>query len=499
MRKVVIFSNTDQTVSDPKRGSMERTKGWLKHMGYHVDEIKMNDGSSGGDNFAAHWLWQGYEFAVFMFPFAFNAGSGTDMRDLRDGEIIPLFVQCLADLGSFWQAEFGLTQINSNQQIRANFAGVGKLWAWGSRGRDHGTVGKEITPLVTDDDNPDDIFAWKMTSGTHNVYGDTMLSNGTTGLLPFLMQHAINDGAIQPPPKKLICTFDLDDWPSDDNPMPWTADQAEEMVYDLKRGNLCTTIGMPASKTIGGNNELVEVWEPNGVNAVIRRNQIRAGGPLYPIEHMGDTWWSTAEVDGDPSGGQTKAAIDTFYKDHIDNMHSVGIWQGWNDDGLDSYGYHYFNINQIDNGGLELATPMVTPLADPAGVTAMAGYGWKVARFDTNLRARQVGVLGNHHTSINDYLGIRIVPAFNNISSGTHDLDPEDSANYEEYFLNVVRNYFGSAAECRPLYMHGQNGDDYLNASKNPPLRIVIDGIGRLTRFCKDVVRCGHPSEYANV
>jgi hypothetical protein len=499
MRKVVVFTNTDQTISDAKRGSLERIKGWLRNMGYEVHESQMNDGSGGGDNFAGMWTAQGYEFAVFFAPFAFNGASGTDMRDLRDGEILPLFVTCLADLGSFWQAEFGLTQISSNQRIEADYAGLGQLWFWGSRARDNETAGKEITPLITDSAAPDDIFGWKQTSGTYTVYGDTALSNGAPGLLPFLMQHAINDGQIQPPPKRLICSFDTDDFPSDDNPKIWTAEEAEAFASDLKAARMVTTIGMPASKTIGGTNEFVTQWEPAGVLSVVRENQIRNGGPFYPIEHMGDTFWSVAEIDGNPSGGQSKTDIDTFYRDHIDNMHDHGIWQGWDDDGLDSYGYHYFNVNQIDAGGLELATPMVTPLADPAGTTAMAGYGWKVARFDSNVRAGQVGQLGFHHTSRNDYLGVRIIPASNTIASSTYDLDPTNSANYETYYLQCVRNYLQSAAELRPIYMHGQNGDDYLNNAVDPPLRVCVQAIGRINRFCTDVLRCGHPSEYANL
>lgn len=470
----------------------------LRRMGYQVDTIVLDDDQTGKTNILTV---NAYEFAVMVHPFSVTTADVALawVQTLYDGNVLPLFIVNHAEDATFSTTLIGVNRNNANAYIFVTFDGIGEIPCYAATQEDTDTSGKDITPIAWQTGTATNLVMWKMTSGTYNVYGSA--EGGSAGpimsMFPILMQYAINDGEILPPPRKLVASMDTDDVPEDDT-YTWTAADMEAFVADLKDAQIVTTIGIPASKTIGSRNELVDIWEPNGVNAVIRREQIRNGGPLYPIEHMGSTYWSTTQISGSPSGGQTKAAIDTFYRDHIDNMHDHGIWQGWNDDGLDSYGYHYFNTNRIDGAALQLATPRTTILADPTGAAAIAGYGWKVARFDGNSVAYGVGVRAESGVrQRNDYFGINLVSSNSPINATTYTLDY--ATNADDYALIIMQSYLTySAILSRPLYMHGGNGNDYRNAGLDVPLRIAVQKIGLINNFCVDTLRCGHPSEYAN-
>lgn len=500
MRKVLILRTED--TSTGTGSGYAQYHNWVlesaKRMGYTPDSMVLGDDQTGMTNVASTG---GYEFAIVVHPFSWDTtafGNGW-LGNLMDGDYLPVFVVNHVEIGAPFSALLGVNRNQSASNYFITFDGLGELPLNCATMADQDTAGHEITPLAWETSNSTNLAAWKMTSGTYNIYGSAEAggSGSTTSLLPIMMQYAINDGQITAPDKKLFGTFDIDDWPTDAEGHEWTADEAQKLVDDLKQAKMVTTVGIPASKTVEGRNQLAQVWEPNGVNAVIRKNQIRNGGPLYPIEHHGSTWWTTVEISGDPSGGQTKAAIDTFYRDHVDNMHDHGIYQGWNADGLDSYGYHYFNTNRVDDKGLQLATPRNIKFADPADTTAKLGYGWKVARMDDNSTHRVIGSYDtNLATQISDYLGILLVGSTSPMT--VTDQVVAYASNADDYARLICQGYLTmSAVASQPVYMHGGNGDDYLNTTIDQPLRIVIDKIGLINNFCKNTFRCGHPSEYA--
>ena len=490
IRKVLVLRVEDTDDADKHAIHAQWMHIALRKMGYEVDFMIVDENQTNNTDVTTG---KSYEFAVIVHPFSYSPLGW--LSTLSYGNTLPVFIVNHAEDGSWSTTEIGVNRNQTAGYRLVTFDGIGELPCSCTTHEDTDTSGKEITPLAWETATTTNLVMWKQTSGTYNVYGsaEAGTSAPAESLFPILMQYAINDSAITAPDRKLIATFDLDDMPTDET-HTWTAAETRALVDDLVGAGMVTTIGVPASTTIGSRNQLADVWEGNGVNEVIRGAQARNGGPLYPIEHMGSTFWSTVEISSLPLGGQTKGAIDTFYRAHVTNMHNHGIYQGWDSDGLDSYGYHYFNTNRVDDKGLQLATPNTTLLADPLGATAMAGYGWKVARMDSN--SRVIGAVGdNTYQGINDYFGIRIIESQSPFADT--DVDISLASDPTSYSQQVIQAYLtGSTMLDRATYMHGQNGDDYLNTAIDPPLRVTIALIKLINDFCVNTLRCGHPSEY---
>ena len=593
MKALVLFQ-TESTYPE----DAQRVYNSLKRLGYDAEIMAVSsDGGSDLSNKIGVWDTEtkqsanGYGLVCLSRPR--NGTEAGDFLSLLLGDLCPFFVFNMIDDGSYLYANYGCDRVVTYTDTLgsskvATYTDMGKLAirsALYSAPSSSDTRGASRVVLATVDDDTSKFVSWKLTDGTYNCYYHADSANlDISAYLPILVQYAVNDGQIATPPAKLCLTWDLDDFPTSTGiGGGWNAADAQAFASHNKTK---VTIGVPASKTIAetrGNteNQLADVWEGNGVNDVLRANQIRRGGNWYPIEHMGLTYWTGSSIEGRPFGDATtfdvandevdagsahavddnqivaytttgslptplaentdyyvinaglnsstsyqlsltkggaaitlggspsgthtayqpKTGLDAFYKDHIDNMHTYGIYQGYEDSGLDSYGYHYFNTNRVDEAGIELMSPEVGKFADPLGVTAQAGYGIKVARLDSvypdgNPKRKSYGS--------QFYRGVLLVESTGVIDSSDQEVDPNNQnfiVSSDGALSLCLRDYLSSGVFLEPMYLHGINGNAYADEVTYPNniLRYVVTYINNITDFCKDTAYGGYPTEYAEV
>ena len=489
-RHVLMVQSVEQSASN--RATNASHHACLRRMGYSVDRILVSD--DGGADFSAAVARKPYEFAVLMRPLALQ--STGDLTNFINGDYLPVFAPNVIDDGSFLYSRFGCDRTVSYAAPSvldvakvATYTGMGQVAIRTSHYEvppSNDTRGSGRTILATLDEDPDRFVCWKLEDGTHPVYchADGVFSEGSH--LPIIMQYAINDGIITRPDSPIICSFDVDDWPTD-TLTGWTAADAQLFVDDLIKYRLVTTPGIHASTTQGGRNELADIWEPAGVNAIIREYQARNGGPLFPIQHQGGTFLSTTEINGLPLGGQTKSEIETFVLAHVANMTAHGIYQGWNSDYMDAFGYLYANTNRSDPGFAEL----------------FSTWGGRVLRCDSIYDNGNQNPIKRSRGS-QRHSGVLLVDSRSAIDASDETTDPNNQtfgSSLDGSLSLAVRDYITSGITHEPMYVHGSNGGGYADILGNPNniLRNLIKYIGNLTVFCVDTLACGHPSVYASM
>jgi len=489
----------------------------LKRFGYEVHVTTISNSGAGLSDLLGAWnpttklTANGFSFACLSRPQ--NATFTGELLDLINGDLCPFFVPNVIEDGSFQYSPFGCDRTVSwtpaaPSAKEATYTGMGTIaiqCAHYQAPSSNDTRASGRTVLASVDTAPSTYVCWKLTDGTHNCYfhADAAAQEGVS-YFPILLQYAVNDGAINAPKNKLCLTWDLDDWPTDAGTGGgWNLADVQAWVLENRTD---VTIGIHASPTDGGRNELADIWGPMGVVDVIAANQVSNGGRLYPIEHVGGEYWSAKEIDGgsgvaQPAGGQTKADIDTNYRANVANLTAHGIYQGSDEDYLDSWGYHYFNTNRIDSAGIDLMSPETGKFADPLGVTAKAGYGIKVARCDSlypdgNPVVTQYGGM--------EYRGVLLVESQGRINSTETEIDPNNqtggsSANGS--LSGTLRDYLNSGVNRCPMYIHGQNGNAYSDTVTYPNniMRNLVSYMNNIATFCTNTVKAGHPSEYVAI
>lgn len=444
------------------------------------------------------------EFIVIPRPLYWYPGvypTGLEIEDLWNGMIKPVLVCNMVDPGSWTALSVGVTYNgDGNSYEYVDFEGVGELPVLSRYWDDNQNANWPIRQLANKVGSPEgeDMSMWVMEGGTYPVVYDATGSSGgafSSSCFPLSLQYLINEANLTPPAYPGGIFLDIDDIPSDGNvgidpSYITTVEDMYAIAADLKEARMVAAIGPHASPTVGSRNEL-EVWEGRGVLEPIRRNLSIRGGPFVPIEHQGNTYWTTQEIAGKPSGGQTKQDIDDFYREHVANMAAFGIPQGTDADGLNSYGYHYANTNRINNKAMELTTPGVSVLADPAEATARQGYGMNAWRFAGNANQRVAGVsvvtTGEQLDQINRHMGAQIIDSGNPISSLIYTLPLAGSES--EYARTIWQHLIQRGlASFATMYFHGSN---YYNYAKRDPLCPAYNTMvfmKRIMAFCTDTL-----------
>jgi hypothetical protein len=312
-------------------------------------------------------------------------------------------------------------------------------------------------------------------SGTTSVYID---SSGSEGSLLFpLMQAAIDRGEMPPPPRKGLVCYDIDDFPGADS----TQADHEAAYAIMEKYGIYASWGIHASEA-----GLAE--QPDSTWTWLESKSIVNGGYIYPMEHLGGTFWN-----------DTKPNIDTFYRSHVTNMQAKGITTGWDADGLDSFYYHYANTNQIGETGLQLMSPNDEVYCSPADDTQQVGYGIRVQRTQDGGTAGGGGQglirTSRQQLELAQLYGVYLMAGNNRLLSTDKAITL--SGDMSEFYGATVRDALCRSVQYNNIaYMHGGNFWDGHDGGTAPGQE-VLTIIGEMVTYCKDILKFAHPSEVA--
>lgn len=473
-RKVLL---TYQTSTDAKTLDHLRVcRGWLGRMGYTVDEMVAELDSDFADSFST--TGNGYEFIVWV-RIQTGIFASDKTATLLDGTAkIPTFITMpLDDSGSTANQTIGVNRTKS-------YSGNYKYCTHTAKGLTipvetaewQVTAGFESrleVVMVVDDpetttpepgyDPGKAVFSVAKIKGANYPTSGTIVyfeGGGTIGAnLPLIMQEAIDDGLIEPPTYKLLGNFDNDDIP---DPNHTLSDIQQTMELQEQYG-IPSTWGIDPVEWAALDQTIADY--------IISKNAVD-GGLMYPIEHEGNTYWD-----------DTYANIDSFYTSHVSSIQSNGLRLGYNADGLDSFGYHYFNTNAFNDDGAKVASQ----------------YGMKVCRLSTGFQAgsgtypdKYIGIQAEGGHSFEWHRDMLLVNGVNAIGSGDVNLDPV--ADLDEFAQELSLWYQDCLAHGAVLYMHGGNFYDGHDGGNAPGFQ-VLRNIGDMQILCKDLCKHAFPTE----
>jgi hypothetical protein len=467
-RKVLIGIRQNHIDDNNVKDCRLAVEGWLYRMGYEYDVVAFEDGSEYAASFAD--TDNGYEFIVWI-RMSGGIVPGENIATLLDGSaVIPTFlIMALDDSTSTADLVVG---VRRTQTYASHYK-----WVTHKNGFEYpvntaewkeasGFAGQwTAITTVQDPDGVGTQFAMAKREGSATtLYFD---GGGSVGFnLPLLLQEAIDDKVISKPPHKLIGTMDIDDLPDANT----TLDDVQQVYALQAKYNIPIAWGVPGDATALSNiNDEV-------ISFVAQRTPDK-GGLIFPIEHQGGTFWN------DPV-----ATIDTFYKLHNDNIQSEGISTGEDDKGYDSWGYHYFNTNNINDNGAQVCEK----------------YGFKVIRLENGEKTtngdgkvnwigspEQAGPVFSYHR------GMLLVGSGNSIASG--DLSLDRDTNISEFALHISHKHLiEGLAHGNVIYMHGGN---FYNGHSggNAPGILVMSTVGDVMKHMRDVATWELPTALSAV
>ncbi len=312
-----------------------------------------------------------------------------------------------------------------------------------------------------------EIVAARYTGGSgSSVYMDAAASPAGNTLF-ILMQYAINNGEMPAPPRKGLIMMDVDDMPDINS----TQTDVDNMISDYATFRIDITWGVDAANM---NNNPDSMWA-----------SIEAAG-IHCIENS-ESW------------DDTKSNIDTFYRANIVNMQAKGLTTGFDLAGIDSFGYHNFESNQIGDNGLQLGSPYNAEFCSVSGTTRQNGYGFKTIRLTVGDHAMAVDTpqlaSPKDQREITINRGTAFLQGGSSITSG--DLDLPYLANLDQYALQSIKLGIVEAAAYNKIsYLHGTNFYDGHDGGTAPGLK-VYEIMGNVVSFCASILEFAHPSDLA--
>lgn len=447
-RKALILTTHSASTLAGFVESYKYARDVLTRMGYQVDTMAPLSTSTWLSDFETST--KGYEFVVLCR--LDSAWTTTQIQTLGNGKAqCPVFILGMRNALAEFSSQLGLTRV----------AAAGYLWATVSvNGRtfDYPAYGAQYTidpafatktfPLAWNTATPANGIAWKFVGLNNNTYIDT--EGLTGGMLPLLMQQAITDGKISPPPRKIPIATDIDDLPDLDfytNLGECTA------IYNLQ-----LAYQMPITWGFVPNTGTLNNFGQDVIDFIKARTPDK-GGLIYLIDHGADDWRADT------------ATISANYETWMTNMQSLGLSTGYTTASRDNWGYRYFNVNQLGDSGMQL----------------IAGYGHKVVRASV---AKTDGTTKASRTSETDLgaqysRGVKVVPGSNTISSTVKTLDQVVDLTSFATHMNLA---FSRACRVPFIsYLHGKNF--YAAPNGNQPGLVIIRALGEICTACKDTVR----------
>lgn len=455
----------------------------LLRMGYDAEILPLDDASTIMDSGAKL-----YEFAVYASTShsslwtTWTSGVGKPVSRLLKGETaIPVFaIGCSSSNNAVLLANIG-AGVRDTEINRKILIGDEKMpWYAVSTGSYAVTVQSHMgsfTTIATDSTETGKV-AWAYTGAKGRVYVSAGFNGtGDGNLFPFLFGHAIADGVVSYPPKKLQTVIDIDDMPACDGGATGIM-----TLQDLQRVYAAMqTLGMPCSFGIRVEDITAGRQSPDLSRFVSDRTADK-GGLIYPIVHNGNWFWK----DG------AKSVKDANYKADIAVASGAGIPVGSDASRLNGWGYMYFNNNAFDEDTTQLGQDLTVFSASVDDLSVKAGYGWSVIRAD---------VLGGNNTEgIGEpvevfgktlHRGLLAVASHNHISSSQKSIDFDDGSTGTALIsLQCARFIRYTMAYGVPFYIHGQNcfdGHDSGDAPGTRWLELIAGHWPRIETFTRFV------------
>lgn len=346
-----------------------------------------------------------------------------------------------------------------------------------------------VTALATDATTGDMTF-WKKIGAT-DYTAPMYIQAGypSTGLhhaLPILMQAAINDGYIQPPPRKATSMWDIDDIPNLSNVQA----DVEAVIATQKQYSIPISWGLKLG--IAGQGLGTDHWGPvtADTKAAIAAETPDKGGLLYTISHNHNWQWNMTV-----GGIDTKVKMDTEFQGDIARAQADGISMGWSADGHDMWGYCYPPVNRVSDEMFQLGSPQIDRLSSPANNTIQQGYGWKVIRLFTDSVSDGYGRSLYHNSGLHYHRDMLLLTGSFRLDNTVTQLTA-DSVTEITHFAVMFGKWFIEQMGFNQIYfMHGENFRS--DGANNRPGLKYLDLVGQWSVYLKDVHEFIHPSDFA--
>lgn len=341
------------------------------------------------------------------------------------------------------------------------------------------TFGTDITALNSLIVTPAEFSMWRRPGSRTRVYYESTFKAAEYHMLPFLMQEAVNDGAIAAPRFRIGVTVDLDDMPDmSGGSLPNNTIDDMTQAYAVMQ-----QYGWPIYWGLQTN-----IWASitAAQRQFIEERSPDKGGLIYPLNH-GIGYVAT-------SG---KAALNTNIQNEFTNLDAASIPTGTGTS-RNNFGFRYHAQNGLDQAGVQLSTRETDYTASPGNNVLQAGFGLKVMRL--NYADGTSGKIYGHpyrEVCRMESRSITMVASDNpydpTIFSITRDTVP--GALDTNRWGNLHNRIFTGALFNVILYVHGSNCYNNHDGGNNWGVTMLND-VGGLATTAKDVYRLINAAEY---